>query len=54
MKYSFYEDANGKLVVGITGRYGTAHGNSSSFLGDGYTDTSAWSLGATETCLPMT
>ncbi len=45
----FYEDANGKLIAGITGQYGTAHGNSSSFFGDGYTDTSAWSLGATAT-----
>ncbi len=45
----FYEDDNGKLVVGITGQYGTAHGNSSSFFGDGYTNTNAWSLGATAT-----
>ncbi len=45
----FYEDDNGKLVAGITGQYGTAHGNTSSFFGDGYTDTRAWSLGATAT-----
>ncbi|MFW7358333.1 MAG: autotransporter-associated beta strand repeat-containing protein [Brucella sp.] len=45
----FYEDDNGKLVAGITGQYGTAHGSSSSFFGDGYTDTRAWSLGATAT-----
>ncbi|WP_273793909.1 autotransporter outer membrane beta-barrel domain-containing protein, partial [Brucella anthropi] len=45
----FYEDDNGKLVAGITGQYGTAHGNTNSFFGDGYTDTRAWSLGATAT-----
>ncbi|WP_176037873.1 autotransporter-associated beta strand repeat-containing protein [Brucella tritici] len=45
----FYEDDNGKLVAGITGQYGTAHGRSRSFFGDGYTDTNAWSLGATAT-----
>ncbi|KXO75889.1 autotransporter-associated beta strand repeat-containing protein [Brucella anthropi] len=45
----FYEDDNGKLVAGVTGQYGTAHGSSSSFFGDGYTDTRAWSLGATAT-----
>lgn len=45
----FYEDDNGRLVAGITGQYGTAHGISRSFFGDGYTDTSAWSLGATAT-----
>ena len=43
----FYEDENGKLIAGITGQYGTAHGNSRSFFGDGTVSTRAWSVGAT-------
>ncbi|MFQ0815913.1 autotransporter outer membrane beta-barrel domain-containing protein [Brucella anthropi] len=45
----FYEGATGKLVAGITGQYGRAYGNSSSFFGDGSINTNAWSLGATAT-----
>lgn len=43
----FFEDENGRLIAGITGQYGTAHGNSRSFFGDGSVNTSAWSVGAT-------
>lgn len=45
----FYEDGNGKLIAGITGQYGHAKGNISSFSGDGDISTDAWSLGATTT-----
>ncbi len=45
----FYEGANGKLIAGITGQYGHAKGDISSFHGDGAISTDAWSLGATAT-----
>jgi len=45
----FYEGANGKLIAGITGQYGHAKGDISSFHGDGAISTDAWSLGATTT-----
>ncbi|MGK9086397.1 autotransporter outer membrane beta-barrel domain-containing protein [Brucella intermedia] len=44
-----YETANGILVGGITGQYGTARGKSGSTFGSGTTTTNAWSLGATTT-----
>ena len=45
----FYEGKNGKLIAGITGQYGHAKGDVSSFHGDGDIATDAWSLGATTT-----
>lgn len=45
----FYEGENGKLIAGITGQYGHAKGDVSSFHGDGDISTDAWSLGATAT-----
>ncbi len=45
----FYEGENGKLIGGITGQYGHARGDVSSFHGDGDISTDAWSLGATAT-----
>jgi outer membrane autotransporter protein len=45
----FYEDETGKLIAGITGQYGHARGDISSFHGDGDISTDAWSLGATAT-----
>ncbi|MCL8000360.1 autotransporter outer membrane beta-barrel domain-containing protein [Brucella sp. 21LCYQ03] len=45
----FYEGENGKLIAGITGQYGHAKGDVSSFNGDGDISTDAWSLGATAT-----
>uniref|UniRef100_UPI00235F1F96 autotransporter family protein n=1 Tax=Brucella anthropi TaxID=529 RepID=UPI00235F1F96 len=45
----FYEDANGRLIAGITGQYGRAHSNVSNFYGDGSIDTQGWGLGATAT-----
>lgn len=45
----FYESDNGKLIAGITGQYGHAKGDVSSFHGDGDISTDAWSLGATTT-----
>ncbi len=45
----FYEGDNGKLIAGITGQYGHAKGDISSFHGDGAISTDAWSLGATTT-----
>ncbi len=45
----FYEGGNGRLIGGITGQYGHAKGDVSSFHGDGDISTDAWSLGATAT-----
>jgi outer membrane autotransporter protein len=45
----FYENENGKLIAGITGQYGHAKGDVSSFHGDCDISTDAWSLGATAT-----
>ena len=45
----FYESDNGKLIAGITGQYGHAKGDISSFHGDGAISTDGWSLGATAT-----
>lgn len=45
----FYEGENGKLIAGITGQYGHAKGNVSSFHGDGDVSTDAQSLGAVTT-----
>lgn len=45
----FYESANGTLIAGITGQYGLAKGDISSFHGDGDISTDAWSIGATAT-----
>ena len=45
----FYESGNGKLIAGITGQYGHAKGDVSSFHGDGAISTDGWSLGATAT-----
>ncbi len=45
----FYEGTNGKLIAGLTGQYGHAKGDISSFHGDGAISTDAWSLGATTT-----
>ena len=45
----FYEGETGKLIAGITGQYGHAKGDISSFHGDGAISTDGWSLGATAT-----
>src|SRR5690606_15334337 len=45
----FYESDSGKLIAGITGQYGHAKGDVSSFHGDGAISTDGWSLGATAT-----
>jgi len=47
----FYEDANGRLLAGITGQYGKAHSDVDNRTGDGSgeLDTQAWGLGATAT-----
>lgn len=45
----FYENDQGRLLVGITGQYGHAKGDVSSMHGDGTITTDAWSFGATAT-----
>ncbi len=47
----FYEGDTGRLLAGITGQYGKAHGNIDNLTGDGSgtIDTQAWGLGANAT-----